>query len=217
LNFIIIFFLIFLLGCDTKEGSIEEIKDEKNYHISKVTSKDSLDKTVQEVRKEKSNINQVINDKKSLVDNSINKAVLWRDYRRAKEKAKIYESQNNYEKQIEYLQKAAEYAHLLGRFDIEAWQYNNAGYTLIKKFKAETDYYNKMKHLNSLVYKSEIIKYKEEIISQMRKKKDLLIRAKVFLEKAETLDKALEKSHRRFTIANNLLFISDCDIFLEQK
>lgn len=215
MNYIIIFFLVFLFGCDTKEGNKEKMGNEGDYHINEVIMEDTLDNANPEVEKEKSNTSQVlIKGKENLIDSSTNKAVLWRIYREAKEKVKIYESQNKYDMQVEYLLKAAECAHLLGRTDIEAWQYNNAGYALIKKFKEETNYYNKMKHLNSLIYKSEISEYKKEIIAQMIEYKDLLIRAEEFLDKAKTLDGILDKSHRTHTIANNLLFIDDCYRFL---
>jgi len=147
-----------------------------------------------------------------------NKAVLWRSYRQVKGDIKKAEAADNYQKQVKLLLQAADLANQLERQDIEAWQYNNVGYALIKDFKAKANYYDNMNELDNLVYKSEIEASREKIKAVFSQHLDLLKRAKLYLLRAERIDNDLEKSSRSHTIASNLLFVNQVMNFMgEQK
>lgn len=208
---LVLFSVIILLGCQNKANEKQlQVVTEKDNKLEQTQTNE----TVQPIAIEE----KLVVDKTQLTSKNekvSNKAVLWRNYRDAKAEIKKYESQKNYTQEVKYLLLAAQYANHLERTDIEAWQYNNAGFALIKDFKNKADYYNNMKTLNSLVYKSEIEKNRKEIRKEMNLYSALLIQAKSHLEKAKTLDSTLEKSARTNTIASNMLFINDLYHFLE--
>ena len=181
MNYLILLFMVMFLGCETKDA-IQETKEIQKEQIQPLTSEAEVVEADIVIKKIKKNqLHSELQFVKKETEISSNKAVLWRNYRDAKNKVKKAEASKKYDAQEKYLLQAAKYANLLDRSDIEAWQYNNAGYTLIKKFKAETNYYEKMKKLNSLIYKSEIDTYRAEMITEMLQYKRLLQRTKKYL------------------------------------
>ena len=110
--------------------------------------------------------------------------------------------------------EAAKYANALQRFDIEAWQYNNAGFVLIEGFKNRTDYINVMTKLNSLKLQSEITQYRKEARLILSNEKELLLQASGYFTQAKEIDDNLEKSSRTITIASNIAFVNDVLRFL---
>ncbi|MDA3814380.1 MAG: hypothetical protein PF570_09030, partial [Candidatus Cloacimonetes bacterium] len=125
------------------------------------------------------------------------------------------EINNDYIKQTKHLLKAAEFANALQRYDIEAWQYNNAAYALIQDFKEKTEYSSVMNALNKLELKSETMEYQKEARSFMSIEKESLTEAGKYLAKAKEIDDDLEVSSRTATIASNILFVNDVLDFLD--
>ncbi len=200
--------VLLIIGCnskksDTEQELLESLKVEGNTeNVSEPESQPIVEQTKEQP--------QEIIEKEVLVD----KASLWSSYRLAKDMVKEAEVDNDYNKQAKYLLEAAKFANALQRFDIEAWQYNNAAYALIKDFKEKTNYLSVMDKLNSLELKSEIIEYRKEARMFMNNEKELLTEAAKHLAKAKEIDSNLESSSRTTTIASNNLFVNDVLSFL---
>jgi len=205
--FIVIVLLI--VGCSSKKSEpeqklVESSKSEEKTDSILAPVKEPLEEKATELEEEK------------IEDNLIeDEATLWSSYRSEKAAVKEAEAENNFEKQVKHLLEAAGYAHALQRFDIEAWQYNNAGYVLIQDFKEKTDYLNVITKLNNLKLKSEIIQYRKDTRILLSNEKKLLLEASDYLYHAEKIDSNLEKSFRTTIIANNILFVNDVLRFLK--
>ncbi len=204
--FIVIVLLI--VGCNSKKSEpeqklVESPKSEEKADSNLVPAKEpKVEKATEQVNME-------------LEDNLIgDEATFWSSYRSAKAAVKEAESDNDYEKQAKYLLEAAKYANALQRFDIEAWQYNNAGFVLIEGFKNKTDYINVMNKLNSLKLQSEITQYRKEARLILSNEKELLLQASGYFTQAKEIDDNLEKSSRTITIASNITFVNDVLRFL---
>jgi len=201
--------VLLIIGCnskksDTEQELLESLKVERNTeNVSEPESQPIVEQTKEQP--------QEIIEKEVLVD----KASLWSSYRLAKDMVKEAEIDNDYKKQAKYLLEAAKFANALQRFDIEAWQYNNAAYALIKDFKEKTNYLSVMDKLNSLELKSEIVEYRKEARMFMSNEKELLTEAAKHLAKAKEIDNELESSSRTTTIASNNLFVNDVLSFLD--
>ena len=206
--FIFAVVVLLIIGCNLKETGneqelLESLKSEEKTDSITVTDPESIeDKAL--VQPEE------IIEKEVIVD----EASLWSSYRSAKDMVKEAEIANDYKKQTKFLLEAANFANALQRFDIEAWQYNNAGYALIQGFKEKTDYLSVMDKLNSLELLSEIMEYRKETRSFMSIEKELLTEAEKHLKQAKAIDGKLEASSRTTIIANNILFVNDVLGFL---
>jgi len=206
--FIIIFVILLIIGCNSKKvGSEQKIEES---HKNEEKSDPSL-VPEQETEAEKATEQENVNLEDNLIEDE---ATLWSSYRSAKAAVKEAESDNDFEKQAQYLLEAAEYANALQRFEIEAWQYNNAGFVLIEGFKDKTDYINVMTKLNNLKLKSEITQYRKEARMILNNEKELLLQASGYLSQAKEIDDNLENSSRTTTITSNITFVNDVLRFL---
>jgi hypothetical protein len=134
---------------------------------------------------------------------------LWKMYNESRAKTKAAEKKDDFEEMSKYSHESAVYANALERNDIEAWQYNNAAYYLIKAFKQKTNYQDEMNTLNNLELKVDILEFREEMKQKFRQEQRLLSKADGYLVKAKEVDDKLEVSDRTKMIANNMLFVSD--------
>ena len=205
--------VLLIIGCNSKKSKAENefqksIKSEEKANSLEIPNQE-LD--VEIITEQTSEQTKEKEEKVSPEDETI----LWKSYRSAKDIVKQAQSEKDYKKQTKYLLEAAVYAKALNRYDIEAWQYNNAGYVLIEEFKEKTDYLSVMNKLNSLELKSEIEEYRKEAQMQLSKEKGLLSQADGYLVKAQEIDSKLEESSRTTTIASNILFVNDVLSFLE--
>ena len=209
--FIFAVVILLMIGCNSNKSGkeqelIESLKNEEKTDIANEPESQSVtEQTTQQ--------SEDITNEEAIVD----EASLWSSYHSAKEAVKEAEIDNDYKTQAKHLLEAANFANALQRYDIEAWQYNNAGYALIEDFKAKTDYLSVMDVLNKLELKSEIIEYRKETRAFMSNEKDLLTEAAKHLAKAKEIDDKLEKSSRTTIIANNNLFVNDVLNFLDVK
>ncbi len=206
--FVFIVIVLLIIGCNSKKSEttqklVESPKNEEKVDPNLVPEKEPKVEKATEQEKEK-NEDNLIEDE----------TTLWSSYRSAKAEVKEAESDNDYEKQAKYLLEAAKYANALQRFDIEAWQYNNAGFVLIEGFKNRTDYINVMTKLNSLKLQSEITQYRKEARLFLSNEKELLLQASGYFTQAKEIDDNLEKSSRTITIASNIAFVNDVLRFL---
>jgi len=205
--------VLLIIGCNSKESGteqelIESLESEDKVDSVVVTEPEpTVEKTTEPVTEQ----TEVIAEKEVIED----EANLWSSYRSAKEAVKEAEANNDYAKQAQHLLEAANFANALHRYDIEAWQYNNAGYALIGDFKEKTEYMSVMDALNKLELKSEIMAYRKETRSFMNIEKDLLTEAGKYLAQAKEIDDKLEASSRTTIIANNILFVNDVLSFLD--
>ena len=205
--------VLLIIGCnskksDTEQELLESLKSEEKTDSIVVTKPEPIaEKTTEQVPEQTKEIveKEVIEDEASL----------WDLYRSAKDAVKEAEADNDYIKQTQHLLEAAEFANALQRYDIEAWQYNNASYALIQGFKEKTDYLALMDKLNNLELLSEIMEYRKETRTLMSKEKELLIESNSYLVKAKEIDDKLEASSRTTIIANNILFVNDVLNFLD--
>jgi len=203
-----IFIVLLIVGCSSKKSEPEQ----KLVESSK--SEEKADSIVDPKPEQKVEELSQKTDEKAVENLIEDEATLWSSYRSAKAAVKQAEAENNFEKQVKHLLEAAGYAHALQRFDIEAWQYNNAGYVLIQDFKEKTDYLNVIKKLNNLKLKSEIIQYRKDTRILLSNEKKLLLEASDYLSHAKKIDSNLEKSFRTTIIANNISFVNDVLRFL---
>ena len=205
--------VLVILGCNSKESKaeiefLESTKsEEKADSLAVIEQEPIVEKTTEQVSEQ--------TEEKAEKDSSEDEAILWMSYRSAKDAVKQAQSEKDYGKQTKYLLEAAAYAKALQRYDIEAWQYNNAGYVLIEEFKEKTDYLAVMNNLNKLELKIEIEEYHKEARMQLSKEKGLLSKADSYLVKAKEIDDKLEGSSRTTTIANNIMFVNEVLSFLE--
>ena len=205
--------VLLMIGCTSKESEteqelLESLKsEEKTDSIAVTEPKQIVEETTEQTEK----IAEKEVSEKEVIENE---ASLWSSYRSAKEAVKEADADGDYIKQAKHLLEAAEFANALQRFDIEAWQYNNAGYALINDFKEKTEYMSVMDALNKLELKSEIMEYRKETRSFMSIEKDLLTEAAKHLAQAKEIDDKLESSSRTTIIANNILFVTDVLSFL---
>ena len=216
--------VLLIIGCNSKESGteqelLESLKNEEKTDSIAVTEPEPIvEKTTEQTEKiaEKEISDKEVSEKevseKEVIEDEAN---LWSSYRSAKEAVKEAEIDNDYTKQTKHLLEAAEFANALQRFDIEAWQYNNAGYALIEDFKEKTEYMSVMDALNKLELKSEIMEYRKETRSFMSIEKSLLTEAAKHLAQAKEIDDKLESSSRTTIIANNILFVNDVLSFLD--
>ncbi|MEA2096078.1 MAG: hypothetical protein U9P73_05225 [Candidatus Cloacimonadota bacterium] len=205
--------VLLIIGCNSKESGtkqelIESLKSEEKTDSVAVTDLEPIAEKTTEQAPEQT---EKISEKEVLED----EANLWSSYRSAKDAVKEAEANNDYTKQAQHLLEAAEFANALHRYDIEAWQYNNAGYALIEDFKEKTEYMSVMDALNKLELKSEIMEYRKETRSFMSIEKELLTKAAKHLAQAKEIDDKLESSSRTTIIANNILFVDDVLSFLD--
>jgi hypothetical protein len=205
--------VLLIIGCNSKESGTEQellksLESEDKADSIVVTEPEPIvEKTTEQSPEQTEKIAE-----KEIIEDEAN---LWSSYRFAKEAVKEAEANNDYTKQAQHLLEAAGFANTLHRYDIEAWQYNNAGYALINDFKEKTEYMSVMDALNKLELKSEIMEYRKETRSFMSIEKDLLTEAGKHLERAKEIDDKLEASSRTTIIANNILFVNDVLSFLD--
>lgn len=214
--FIFVVVLILMIGCTPKEAGteqelLESLKTEETDSVAVTESKPIVEETTEQVAKQTEEIAEKEISEKEVIEDEAN---LWSSYRSAKDAVKEADADGDYIKQVKHLLEAAEFANALQRYDIEAWQYNNAGYALIEDFKEKTEYMSVMDALNKLELKSEIMEYRKETRSFMSIEKDLLTEASKYLVKAKEIDDKLESSSRTTIIANNILFVNDVLSFL---
>ena len=201
--------LLLLIGCNSKESGaeqelLESLKNEEKADSIAVTEPEQIvEKTTEQTVK--------IAEKEVIED----EANLWSSYRSAKDAVKEAEAESDRRKQTKHLLEAAEFANALQRYDIEAWQYNNAAYALIQDFKEKTEYMSVMDALNKLELKSEIMAYRKETRTLMSEEKELLFEANIYLVKAKEIDEKLKESSRTTIIVNNILFVNDVLSFLD--
>lgn len=203
---------LLIIGCNSKKSEteqelLESLKSEEKTDTIAVKDPEPIaEKTTKQVPEQ---IEEIV--EKEVIEDE---ASLWDLYRSAKNAVKEAEVNNDYKKQTQHLLEAAEFANALHRFDIEAWQYNNAAYALIQGFKEKTDYTALMDKLNNLELLSEIMEYRIEVRTLLSKEKELLIESNSYLVKAKEIDDKLEASSRATIIANNILFVNDVLSFL---
>ncbi len=206
--------VLLIIGCNPKESGteqelLESLKSEEKADSIVVTEPEPIaEKTTEQTAK----ISEKEIIEKEVIEDEAN---LWSSYRSAKDAVKEAEASNDYTKQAQHLLEAAGFANALHRYDIEAWQYNNAGYALIEDFKEKTEYMSVMDALNKLELKSEIMAYRKETRSFMSIEKDLLTEAGKYLAQAKEIDDKLEASSRTTIIVNNILFVNDVLSFLD--
>lgn len=199
--------ILLIFGCEKQAPEKTAISENEPKQIPEeqfsITSKDSIPK-------EQDTTIQPKNDEKWLTTDK-----LWALYNESRAKVKAAEKNEDYEEMSKYSYEAAIYANALERIDIEAWQYNNAAFYLIKEFKAKTDYEQEMAHLNNLELKSEILDYREKMKKKFHKEKRLLSKAEGYLQKAQEIDGILDVSERTKVIAKNMQFVKDVLTLLE--
>lgn len=203
--------ILLIIGCNSKKTETEKDLLESHKNEEKI---DSTEVPIQEPIPEKTR--EQVEDKEQDIFKD-DEATLWSSYRSAKAAAIEAEAKGKYEKQAKHLLEAAKYANALQRFDIEAWQYNNAGFALIQDFKEKTNYINLMNKLNSLKLNTEIHQFSKETRELLNNEKEILLEAKDYLAQAKEIDNNLEKSSRTTTIVSNIIFINDVLNFLEFK
>jgi len=203
--------ILLIIGCNSKKTETEKELLE-SYKNEEKTNPTTI--PIQEPKLEETTKQAEVNEKESLIEDE---ATLWESYRSAKAAATEAEAKGEYEKRAKHLQEAARYANALQRFDIEAWQNNNAGFALIQDFKKKTNYINLMNKLNSLKLKTEINQFSKETRKLLNNEKEILLEAKDYLAQAKEIDNNLEKSSRTTTIVSNIIFINDVLNFLEFK
>ncbi|MCF7792381.1 MAG: hypothetical protein K9N09_00110 [Candidatus Cloacimonetes bacterium] len=209
---------VVVFGCQTKKDEVKTDLEDTKQDIKKETVQDSLKdqaKPEETEKVQKEEIEETDQKEEVEEDEWLSQQKLWDLYNAAKAKVKEAEKNNNFEAMSKFYHEAAIYANALERNDIEAWQYNNAAYYLIKEFKVKTDYQTKMDSLNSLKLKQKIEDYRLEIQKNFREESRLLSKAKGYLEKAKEVDAELEKSDRTRIIANNISFVDFVLEFVE--
>ncbi len=217
--FIILTILAVLaFGCQTKQDEVRS--DEILENLPESAPKDTLPKTLE--IQSRSDIDGTSKPEKQQTQESedsefLSQKKLWDSYNLVKAKIEEAENNDNLEDMSKFSHEAAIFANALQRSDIEAWQYNNAAYYLIKEFKERTDYQAKMDQLNSLKLNKEISDYRASIQKDFRQQSQLLSKAEGYLKKAKAIDSKLEKTDRTIIISNNLSFVDFVMGFLEMN
>lgn len=216
---IIVLATALIFGCQTKKEEIKSEQVDSNNKNETEAVQDSITKQphpeIAETSQE-DNANEVKKNEKA-DEKWLSEQKLWNLYNASKAKVNEAEKNNNLEDMSKFSHEAAIYAKALNKPDIEAWQYNNAAYYLIKEFKTRTNYQVKMDSLNSLQQKHEIEDYKQELQKNFRQETRLLSKAEGYLKKAKDIDDKLKKSDRTRIISNNISFVDFVMNWLEME
>lgn len=114
----------------------------------------------------------------------------WQDYqayKNAKKAASEASDAGDHSNAVAKYKEAAELAAKSATKEIKAWQLNNAGYALMKKFKAITVYQEKIDKLSAMEPSKEKIAFQQEITIIFNDNMSLLYEAKTLLEESKEL------------------------------
>jgi len=151
----------------------------------------------------------------ALADKDLSISELWKGYRESKDSLKIAQKDDNFQKMIIYVKRAAEYAILLKRDDIAAWQLNNIGYFSIEEFKRRTNYSERMNNLNTMASGEDKRKYYSSTKNMLQEEFPVLEDAIEYLSTARGIDQKLNDPSRTKIIQNNLDFIIEIQKFIK--
>ncbi|MBP7793320.1 MAG: hypothetical protein KA120_09730 [Candidatus Goldbacteria bacterium] len=129
----------------------------------------------------------------------------FQKYLSLKNAAKQAEAEGDTFNAVSNYLKAAEVASKSADANIQAWQLNNAAYSLISRFKKLTDYDQKLKKLTGMQPSKEKIAYQKEFAEMLNLQFPLLQEAQDILEKTKNMGEELEAKEK---ITSNLDFIA---------
>lgn len=201
-----IFLLLLIIGCSKQKPQAEK----KNTDISTQPEVTEIQKDttaiedVETVEEKELEVETVV-----LAENKLTEQELWKAYQQAREEVETAKTEKKWKDLREQLLLAAEYAELLKRPDIAAWQYNNIGYYAIEEFKIVTDYFTLLDQLNALEFGKEKQEKYKAISSIFLKNFYILNNAEIYLNKSKEIDNSLTDEGRTKRINNNLLFIKE--------
>ena len=226
-NILIITLIIFVVfGCGKKEKTSdsfkkilkmeeERLKEEKKKEIGIEPEKEIVQQ--EQVIEEEPIKEEVIPPVKqvSKVKSDISVTEMWSGYKDSKANLEIAKKQNNFEQIIASLIDATKYAKLLERDDIAAWQLNNIGFFSIEEFKNTTNYFERMKQINTMAVGDEKKRYLKSTKDVLKQEFSTLRVAKKVLIEAKEIDAKLNDQNRTKIIQNNLDFINEIQRFIE--
>lgn len=128
----------------------------------------------------------------------------FQEYLAVKNKAKQADAEGNTFEAVTNFLKAAEISSKSADANVQAWQLNNAAYSLILQFKKLVNYDEKLQKLMELKPGKEKIIYQKEFAEMMNLQFSLLEEAQNILDKIKDLGEELEAKEK---IQSNLDFI----------
>ncbi len=111
----------------------------------------------------------------------------YQSYKKSKKEASAASGAGNTATAVAKYLDAASIAEKHANKTIKGWQLNNAGYTLIKKFKADTNYREKIDKLSAMEPGPDKIAFQEKLADEFSEAFKLLEEAKGILVRAEGL------------------------------
>ncbi len=228
LGIIIAGLLAGIVSCSGEKKHIEQEHTEYN-HVTTIEddtlteSQDSLQKTVNDSSdKDTAAVEDADESEEEASEDVIAEELtqlsdyeLWEKYREAKADLETHRNENNFPAQIEDLKIAARCANLLGKPDIEAWQFNNMGYFTILEFKRLAAYHVRINKIETMKAGRDKIDYTEETKQKFAEYFYLLESAEKYLNKAKRIDKDLNDMNRTKMILNNKKFVDSIKRFIE--
>jgi hypothetical protein len=200
-------FLLLLISCKEEEKKINVPSPQKA--ISRIDS-------VTYARNKPAN--NILEKKDSLASSNVKSiSELWATYKTTKILAAKFVSENNLDSIIVYLDIAADAASKLSREDIASWQLNNIGHYSINEYKDRTDLDIRLRQLESLTNLKAKGLHLEETKSIFSYHFKILSNAKIYLHKAQILDRKFKKTERTDIIKRNIQFIDWVDNFISGR
>ncbi len=141
----------------------------------------------------------------------------WEDfnaYKDAKKTASEAEAAGDTAAAVTNYKKAADLAGKSATKDIQAWQLNNAGFVLVKRFKELVAYDDKLAKLTAMKPSKEKLALQKEMANMYSFKMELLTQARKFLEPGKLLDGGEEPTKM---IQSNIDFISWVENFIKEN
>ena len=141
----------------------------------------------------------------------------WEDfnaYKDAKKTASEAEAAGDTATAVTNYKKAADLAGKSATKDIQAWQLNNAGFVLVKRFKELVAYDDKLAKLTAMKPSKEKLALQKEMANMYSFKMELLTEASKFLEPGKTLEGGEEPTKM---IQSNIDFISWVENFIKEN
>jgi hypothetical protein len=141
----------------------------------------------------------------------------WEDfnaYKDAKKTASEAETAGDTTTAVLNYKKAADLAGKSATKDIQAWQLNNAGFVLVKRFKELVAYDEKLARLTEMKPSKEKLALQKEMANMYSFKMDLLTEAKKFLEPGKALNGGEEPTKM---IQSNIDFIGWVENFIKEN
>ncbi|MCX8094355.1 MAG: hypothetical protein N3E50_09365, partial [Candidatus Goldbacteria bacterium] len=129
----------------------------------------------------------------------------FQEYITVKNKAKQADADGDTYTAVTNYLKAAEIASKYADYNVQAWQLNNAAYSLIAQFKKLVNYDEKLQKLSGMNPGKEKLAYQKELAEIFNLQMPLLEEAQSILEKTKELGENLEANEK---IKSNIDFIS---------